>query len=93
MLFVWGYTLVMVIIIGIVLRWLLKKVPAHAGAGGDCTIAESALPWSSTPRVPPNQRGKDREFSVNLQGFFKIFVGVKLYLKLFQTKFTPYSWG
>lgn len=83
MLFVWGYTLVMVIIIGIVLRCFSIKFPAHDGAGGDCTIAESALTWSSTPRVPPNQRGKDREFSVNLQGFFKIFVGVKLYLKLF----------
>lgn len=73
----------MVIIIGIVLRWILKKVPDHVGTGGDCTIAESALPWSSTPRVPPNQRGKDREISGYLQGFFKIFVGVKRYLKLF----------
>lgn len=83
MLFVWGYTLVMVIIIGIVLRWLGKKVPAHAGAGGDCTIAESALSWSSTPRVPPNQRGKDREFSGYLQEIFNIFEGVKRNLKLF----------
>lgn len=83
MLFVWVYTLVMVIIIEIVLRWLLKKVPVHAGTGGDCTIAESALPWSSTPRVPPNQRGKDREFSGYLQGFFKISAGAKRYLKYF----------
>lgn len=83
MLFVWGYTLVMVTIIGIVLRCFLIKFPAHDGAGGNCTIAESALTWSSTPRVPPNQRRKDREISANLQGFFKIFVDVKLYLKLF----------
>lgn len=83
MLFVRGYTLVMVIIIGIVLSLNPYKIPAQAGRGGVCTIAESALSGSSTPRVPPNQRGKDREFSGYLQVFFIFFDGVKLYLKLF----------
>lgn len=81
LLYVWGYTLVMVTIIGIVLRCFPIKFPAHDGAGGDCTIAELALPWSSTPRVPPNQRCKDRGFSLSLQGFFKISSGAKRYLK------------
>lgn len=58
------------------------KIPTHEGWGRLCTKADSALTWSSTPRVPPNQRCKDREKINSLQGFLQKFCGAKRYLKL-----------